>query len=978
MKYNPIAKQYEDDILSGKLVAGRLLKLAIKRQRDDLKNAHKRGLYFDHNEGQRWVDFFSILMLGPDQPFELMPFNLWEIYVSYGWHRLEDGTRRFRTKYKSCARKNAKCLAVDTPIPTPEGFKPLADIKEGDFVFDENGIPALVEYVSPVKYNHPCYKVVFSDGSELIADADHLWETETRLSGATKGGSTKTPKLLRHRGWGLFSLHGKLYHVGKDDEHLQAKYEKKLAELLAEQPLNQVDKVKSTEQIRSTLRTNDGEANHSIPVCRPVHFDAVELPVDPYFLGAWLGDGDSETPRITCQNGDIDIIRRIESAGYKAKSIKVNDRTPRYAFELQHNHKKGAILQAFRGLGVINNKHIPAAYLYNSVENRIALLNGLMDTDGSAMKSGQCTFVSKTRRLVDDVKILLQSLGIKVTFSTKESKINGRVVGEHYTLQFFAPKSFPVFGLARKQSRLKENVSRCLSRHIVDIIPVDSVPVKCIKIDRERGLFLAGTSFIATHNTPIASGEILGHLTIEGLHRAEAYVSATKEDQAKIAFDDAKSIISHTPELQEVLESSASAIYNRETESKFQFLTSNPKTADGTRPSYALIDEFHEFESVDMLTKLRTGQIHRKQPIFNIVTTRGSHKDWPCFNYERKTFIPILEGSIKDDSTFVVIYSQDSEEEFDKPETWIKSNPMLCPGGILKLETLIEEQGRAKNLGEEAIVGFKTLNLNWWCDAATQFVPEQFWNASGSRWNEEILHGKNCWAGLDMGATQDFCALALYFPPDDWLDYENAQKEKTPEEEKSLYVRSPLKVPGKHRVIWRFWIPEYKFEARIANGLHQLRDWVKAGHIRLLEGNVIDPREIEKDIEQLSRTYNIRLLTYDRYNATSTALTVQEHCGVPTIEFPQTIGNFSKPTKDYRDLIAKYQLDHGFNPIATWMMRNAVQIKDNNDNIRITKDSRRSAEKVDGVIAAIMALGGWMNYKEEVANVYDIRGFLDL
>lgn len=459
--------------------------------------------------------------------------------------------------------------------------------------------------------------------------------------------------------------------------------------------------------------------------------------------------------------------------------------------------------------------------------------------------------------------------------------------------------------------------------------------------------------------TPLSSGEILYHLYFSGIYRAEAYVSATKEEQAKIAFNDAKNIISCSPDLEGVFGSTATTIFCEETGSKFQFLTSNPKTADGTRPSFALIDEYHEFSTADMLTKLRTGQVHHKEPLFSIVTTRGSHKDWPCYEDERRVYIPILKGSVENDQTFVLIFSQDSEDEFERPETWSKSNPML--GTILDPEKLIEERNTAILKGEEAIVGFKTLNLNWWCDAPQTFIPEVIWNKSAKfSFSQELLYNRQCWAGLDMGATNDFCAFSLYFPPEDWQDYDQYQDTET---EKMQYVRTPARIPGQHFALWWFWIPEFRFENRIANGMHSLRDWRKTGYIKLLDGNVIDPTEIEQDIKAILNKFNIRSMAYDRYNATSTAISLQKY-GLPVFEFPQTMPMFAEPTKAFRDLVLKERFNHGQNPIATWMMRNAVPITDTNGNIKITKDEKRSVDKVDGIIASIMSIGAFMADRE--------------
>lgn len=435
--------------------------------------------------------------------------------------------------------------------------------------------------------------------------------------------------------------------------------------------------------------------------------------------------------------------------------------------------------------------------------------------------------------------------------------------------------------------------------------------------------------------TPLESGQILYHLTVENLFRAEAYVSATKELQAKIAFDDAKFILQYTPELQDYLESTSTTIFNRENGAKFQFLTSSPKTADGTRPSFYVIDEYHEFDNDDMLTKLQTGTIHRKEPIANIVTTRGSRTTTPCFTTEERLYIPILEGVIEDDSTFVYIFSQDEEDEFDKPETWRKSNPML--GSILELDKLLADRANAVLKGEEHVVKFKTLNLNMWCNAAKSFIPDEKWMQSGTDFPAEMLAGRQCWGGLDMASRDDFCAFSLHFPPTD---------------------SDPV-----HRALWWFWIPNWKFDNRVQNGLHTLRDWVKAGHITVIEGEIIDPNQIRDTIKYLGSIYNIASLAYDKYNATGIALELDAH-GIPAFEFPQTMPHFTGPTKEYRNLVMQGQYDHGRNPVVRWMMKNAVVITDTNENIRITKDHKRAPDKVDGIISAIMALGCWQSAPE--------------
>jgi phage terminase large subunit-like protein len=464
--------------------------------------------------------------------------------------------------------------------------------------------------------------------------------------------------------------------------------------------------------------------------------------------------------------------------------------------------------------------------------------------------------------------------------------------------------------------------------------------------------------------TPLESLQILYHLTVENLFRAEAYVSATKEDQAKIAFDDAKFMVEYSPELQEYLSTSATTIFNNENKAKFQFLTSNPKTADGTRPSYAVIDEYHEFDNDDMLGKLRTGMIHRKEPIFSIVTTRGTDKSKPMYAKEERIYIPILKGIILDDSVFIMMFSLD-EEDLDipkgeednpnagwkNPKNFIKANPML--GHILNLEDMIKERDNAILEGEESIVKFKTLNLNMWVDAAKTWIEDEIWMRHGTELNIADYEGKECYGGLDMAKRDDFISFCLTFPRKvgDTVHFDK---------------------------FWWHWIPDATVRKRIANGMHNLREWLKDGWIFTTEGNVTDYTQIEKHIKECFDRFDIRGISYDRHNIGNLDTNLVEY-GVNMRPFAQTIMEFSEPTKFFKNSVKQGRINHGNNPVMRWQMTNAVEIIDTNENTRISK--RHSREKVDGVIAAIMATGEYQSQnwgENEGPSIYETQGIRTL
>jgi len=446
--------------------------------------------------------------------------------------------------------------------------------------------------------------------------------------------------------------------------------------------------------------------------------------------------------------------------------------------------------------------------------------------------------------------------------------------------------------------------------------------------------------------TPLESLKVLYHLTVENIFRAEAYVSATKEDQAKIAFDDAKYMLEYSPDLQEYLSSSATSVFNPENKSKFQFLTSNPKTADGTRPSMAIIDEYHEFDNDDMLGKLRTGMIHRKEPIFDIVTTRGTDKNKPLYSKEQKVYIPILKDIVQDDSIFVVIYALDDEDiEAEDGKGWMnsdnfkKANPMI--GHILNLEDMVQEMNNAILEGEEAIVKFKTLNLNLWVDAAKTWIEDDVYMAGGSELNINDYEGRECYGGLDMAKREDFISFSLAFPR-----VENNEVA--------------------FDVFWWHWIPEETVKKRIGKGMHNLRDWIANGYIFTTPGNVTDYDVVEKFIKECADRFSIAGVSYDKHNIGNLDTNLLNY-GVQMDVFAQTIMEFSEPTKTFKNLVLEKRLNHGNNPVMRWQVSNAVEISDTNENVRIAKN--KSREKVDGVIAGIMAIGEWQkqNWKEPEA-----------
>lgn len=393
-----------------------------------------------------------------------------------------------------------KALALDTPVPTPDGWATMGTLEVGDQVFDELGNPCEVTFVSHVQVDRPCYEVEFSDGSKIVADGQHQWLTWTKTARKAAGRRTGNisgralPPQCRPR-----SFPG----------------------------------IVTTEEIAATLWAGR-EHNHSVEVAGALQLPHRDLLVPPYVLGAWLGDGSSRGAEITLSEADSEIIEHISAAGYQAKKQAGSPgKTPRFSIGKQDEQGRSSpscLRSQLRELGVFGAKHVPEDYLRASEEQRLALLQGLMDTDGSVSRGGHCEFTTTSVPLAGGVFELIVSLGFKPVLTTGRARLNGKDCGEKYRITF--TPHCPVFRLARKLQRQhggKAQARRVGRRYIVGVRPVPSVPVCCIQVSSQSHLFLAGRTMVPTHNTRTASEWVRSLIIEEGLERVNI-VGATADD----------------------------------------------------------------------------------------------------------------------------------------------------------------------------------------------------------------------------------------------------------------------------------------------------------------------------------------------------------------------------------------------------------------------------------------------------------------
>jgi len=364
-----------------------------------------------------------------------------------------------------CAgRRWGKALDIKTPILTTKGWKTMKDVGVGDYVFGDDGKPARVTFATEVMHNHKCYKLTFSDGSEIIADAEHQWTVENKKFRKNRARAKNTASTL----------------------------ETKTTEEL----------LKDYVSIRKDGRK---ESNYSIPTCGPLQYEEKSLKIPPYILGSWLGDGTSSNAGFT--TADEEMIGLFEEYGYTLAKIN----SGKYEYKISRKEKRKKIRGGYTDIGIfmgelreynlIENKHIPEIYKTAKYEQRLELLQGLMDTDGYCSVLGHCEYCGVNKKLVSDVYELILGLGIKAALYEYDCKLYGRIIGKKYRIKFST--DLQVFKLRRKIDNLfsKNRKQDTKRRFIKKIEEVKSVPVKCISVDNENKLYLAGKNLIATHNT---------------------------------------------------------------------------------------------------------------------------------------------------------------------------------------------------------------------------------------------------------------------------------------------------------------------------------------------------------------------------------------------------------------------------------------------------------------------------------------------
>lgn len=409
------------------------------------------------------------------------------------------------------------------------------------------------------------------------------------------------------------------------------------------------------------------------------------------------------------------------------------------------------------------------------------------------------------------------------------------------------------------------------------------------------------------------------HIIADMEHGAQVYFAATKEEQARIGFNDTKKIIEKTPELRNKFKIFVKSITYGD--SFMKPLGSDSDTQDGFDPSWGVIDEYHAHPTDSMLNVLESGMGARSQPVIDVITTAGFNRELPCYALLRRTAIQVLEGSMIDDALFAMIFTLDEDDSWEDEKNWIKANPNL--GISVNLDFLRVRYVKAKNEGGSKEVDFKTKNLNVWTDSAVTWIPDDKWmECVGDPY--KFTRADETHVGLDLATTRDFCSMCRVTEKD-----------------------------GIYHSEWKFYIPEDSISERYKDNPNIPR-WISDGFITVTPGNVVDYDFITNDLIKWRDESEIVSIGYDPYNATQTAINLQG-LGFNMNPFRQGWVSMNEPTKIVEKLIFSAKLNHGGNPVARWQMANVIlKIKDAENYM---PDKGKSSQKIDGIVALIMAVG---------------------
>lgn len=412
----------------------------------------------------------------------------------------------------------------------------------------------------------------------------------------------------------------------------------------------------------------------------------------------------------------------------------------------------------------------------------------------------------------------------------------------------------------------------------------------------------------------------------------QLYAAAGDRQQARLVHDVSKAMVLRDPDLSKRAEVLRNEIRYPDRDSFFRVLSSETSGAHGFNSSMIVLDELHVLER-EFVNVLATSVGARREPLILAISTSGFDQTSVCF--EKYQYAKgVRDGHIGDPAFFPVLYEAPPEADWKDPEVWAAVNPNL--GVSISHEYLERECQRAQESPAFESV-FKRLHLNIWTEAASPYISLTDWDACQGEIPD--LSGRPCFGGLDLSATQDLTSFALCFPPQ--------------EDGEPFHVLS-----------WS-WLPEDTARAQRRKPYLQ---WIQEEHLTAISGAVIEHEVVLEKILQLKSQYEIVSVAFDRWGAEAVRQALEAE-GVVMVGHGQGFKDQNGPTKELLKLVLSRKLRHDGDPVLRWAISNLTVEQDAAGNLKPSK--RKSSEKIDPVVALIMALAGGVSHEAPMVSMYE-------
>ena len=410
-------------------------------------------------------------------------------------------------------------------------------------------------------------------------------------------------------------------------------------------------------------------------------------------------------------------------------------------------------------------------------------------------------------------------------------------------------------------------------------------------------------------------------MMLDGEAGAEVYAAAVDREQAKICFEASKELV-RASIFERLVKLYTSSIVYGKAASSYKPLSKDSKNKDGLNPSCAVCDERHAWQNNEIYEVLKTGVGARSQPLIFSISTAGTDTSLPYYS-DIQVLKDVMLGIKEKDNHFIMLYMPDDDDAWDDPITWHKVNPNY--GISLSASYMESEYKEAQMRGGTTLAAFCTKNLNMWVDAPAVWIADDVVKSNNAEFDESQLEGEECYVGIDLASKTDLTAAAFFFP-------------------KFMVIKILYIVP----------------EAKVIEHADRVdyRLWAEQGWLTVAPGKIIDEEWYMTRLMTELDKYKVRCITYDpwgMWNMLQKFGRYQEYL----MEYQQSIRYMSVPTKWYESAVLKNELNFLGNPILRWNMKNVVIYTDPNANIKL--DKARSRNKIDGVVACVDAIGGWLN-----------------